>query len=253
MGLRMTTRTRWTSNLVVVAAVVAGCSAESDRFFIVQDQVPSASCQVGPERTVYRGEGVLDLSLVGSTSAGAYQLFPLLQNDLPAVGEANASQPNRLFVRAFRVRVEPGDAAPAKVTQLFERLGADPTRSLIEFQVAWAGTVEPGGGVLPAAVTVIPGELARQLRATRALEMASFVNLTVRVRAVGARQGGDLESREFVFPVRACDGCLVSRLSPCPYTPANRGHGCNVAQDDPVDCCVTGNALVCPAIPAAGP
>jgi hypothetical protein len=233
---------------IALGLALTGCSADSDRFFIVQDQVPTASCRVGPERTTYRGDGTLDLSLVGSDSPSGYQLYPLLQNDLPLVAEQNASQPNRLFVRGFRVRVEPGQGAPARVTQLFDKLAADGS-TLLAFQEAWSGTLEPGGGVLPAHVTVIPGELARQLRATNVLETTTFVNLTVRVRAVGRRRDGELESQEFTFPVRACQGCLVARLSPCPYTPANRGHACNVAQDEPVDCCQTGNALVCPATP----
>jgi hypothetical protein len=229
---------------------LTACSGESDRFFIVQDQVPTADCVVRAERTTYRGDGLLDLSLVGADSPSGYQLYPLLQNDLPAVAEQNASQPNRLFLRAFRVRVEAGEGAPAKVAQLFDKLGADGS-TLLAFQEAWSGTLEPGGGVLPAHVTVIPGELARQLRATRVLETTGFVNLTVRVRAVGRRRDGELESQEFSFPVRACEGCLVTRLAPCPYAPVNRGHACNVAQDEPVDCCQTGNALVCPATPPA--
>jgi hypothetical protein len=209
---------------------------------------------IGQERGIYRGDGVLDLALVGSDSPSGYQLFPLLQNDLPGLSDQNAGQPNRLFVRAFRVRVEPGDGAPAKVTQLFEKLaGADQTRTLLEFQEGWAGTLEPAGGVLPARVTVIPGELARQLRATRVLDGATFVNLLVKVKAVGRRRDGELESQEFTFPIRACERCLVARLDPCPYAPSRMGHGCNVAQDEPVDCCSTGNALFCPATPPAGP
>jgi hypothetical protein len=236
---------------VLAAAGLLGCSADSDRFFIVQDQVPAADCTVGTERMVYRGEGVLDLSLVGTGSPSAYQLYPLLQNDLPLVTAQNAAQPNRLFVRAFRVRVEAGGGASTKVTQLFDKLAeADQTRTLLAFQEVWAGTIEPGGGMLSAAVPVIPGELARQIRASKALESSSFVNLIVRVRAVGHRLDGELESQEFVFPIRTCDGCLVSRLAPCPYTPTNTGQACNIAQDVPVDCCVTGNALVCPATPA---
>jgi hypothetical protein len=235
---------------ITLGLALTACSGESERFFIVQDQVPTASCVVGPDRTTYRGDGVLDLSLVGADSPSGYQLFPLLQNDLPALAGESAAQPNRLFLRAFRVRVEPGEGAPARVTQLFDKLTGEAS-PLLAFQEAWAGTLEPGGGVLPAHVTVIPGELARQLRATRALETAAFVNLMVRVRAVGHRRDGDLESQEFSFPVRACEGCLVARLSACPYTPTNRGHACNVAQDEPVDCCQTGNALVCPATPPA--
>jgi hypothetical protein len=235
---------------VLAAAALGGCSGDSDRFFIVQDQVPSATCTLGTERMLYRGEGLLDLSLVGNETPSAYRLYPLLQNDLPVATQQNAPQPNRLFVRAFRVRVEAGDGAPAKLTQLFDKLAAaDATRTLLAFQETWAGTIEPGGGLLSAAVTVIPGELARQIRTGKALDTSTFVNLVVRVRAVGQRREGEIESTEFVFPVRACEGCLVARLAPCPYAPTNTGQACNVAQDEPVDCCVTGNALVCPATP----
>jgi hypothetical protein len=240
--------------VVFAAAGMAACSRESDRFFILQAQVPGDNCVIGADRTLYIGEGTLDLSLVGSNSDVGYRLFPLLQNDLPAVKQANSPEPNRLSVRAFRVLVEPGDGAPETVTQLFTRLsGADQTRSLVEFQEPWAGSIEPGGGLLPAAVTVIPGELARQIRATRALEAATFVNLTARVRAVGEHRVGEVESREFAFPVRLCEGCLVAAIQPCPYVPVNKGNVCNVAQDAPVDCCVTGNALECPARAPARP
>lgn len=237
--------------VVAVAAVVVGglgCGGESEQFSILQDQVPSEDCVVNTERTLYAGEGLLDLLLVGPTTPFAYQLYPLLQNNLPGEGNSAAAQGNRLFVRAFRVRVEPGPGSPAKVTQLFEKLaGAEQTASLVAFQESWAGTIDPGGGLLAASVTAIPGELARQIRNTKVLETTQFVDLVVRVRAVGQRRGTDIESQEFVFPIRACEGCLIASLSECPMTPKNLGHACNVAQDRPVDCCSEGADLICPS------
>jgi hypothetical protein len=202
---------------------------------------------INTNRSVYAGEGILDLDLVGN-DVFAYMLFPLIQNDFPATGGGGAPEPNRMFVRAFRLRVEPGAGAPAAVTSLFEKLeGADATHALVEFQEPWAATIDPGGGVLAAAVGAIPGELARQLRATRALESSPRVPLIVRLRAVGKRRDGELESDEFVYPVRLCQGCLANVVGTCPHAPANTGNPCNPAQDFTVDCCQAGAELVCPA------
>jgi hypothetical protein len=199
---------------------------------------------------------VLDVSLVGAGDGAAYDLFPLLQNDYPsasAMGSGGAPQPNRLFVRAFRVRVEPGDGAPQRVFQLFDSLAGGQGRNLVEFQQPWAGTIEPGGGLMAAGVGVIPAELARQLRDTKILDGGALVPLIVRVRAVGQRFDGDVESTEFVYPIKACLGCLVGNVFACPFKAANAGNACNVAQDALVDCCSQGGELICPAVAPAGP
>src|SRR5688500_10310729 len=109
--------------MAAAVGLLSGCSEDS-RLFILQNQVPTSGCSVTTNRTVYQGDGTIDLSLVGGGSAFGYQLFPLIQNDYPAAGSAGAPEPNRLFVRAFRVRVEPGDGAPAKVFEFFDKLAS---------------------------------------------------------------------------------------------------------------------------------
>jgi hypothetical protein len=247
------------TRLSVVAAALSGllcaCSDDvSSRFFILQNQVPTAGCKISASRSdVYQGEGRLDVSLVSPGSTFAYELFPLIQNSFPSAGGMSANEPNRLFVRAFRVRVEAGDGAPQKVYDFFNKLAqSDQTSGFLEFQQPWAGTIEPGGGLLAAAVGVIPGEVARQLRATRALDTTS-VPLLVHLKAVGKRQDGEVESGEFTYPIQACDGCLGVNLGSCPATPVNMGNACNIAQDATVDCCTRGVELTCPARPAEKP
>jgi hypothetical protein len=236
-----------------LAVLVGSCNESSSggRFFIVQNQVPDARCVINTGRTIYRGEGGLDVQLVG-TSGFAYTLFPLIQNDYPSSGGAGAPEANRLFVRAFRVRVEAGAGAAAKVSELIDRLGsADATRALVEFQEPWAATIDPGGGLLAAGVGVIPGELARQIRNLRVLDNGQTTQLNVRVRAVGQRRDGEVESEEFVYPIRVCEGCLIASVKTCPSTPVNFGNPCNPAQDSAVDCCLDGAELHCPATPPA--
>jgi hypothetical protein len=232
-----------------LAGLLGGCSNDSGgRFFIVQNQVPAAGCVINTDRSIYQGTGMLDLSLVGD-SAFAYLLFPLIQNDFPSVGMPGAPEPNRMFVRAFRVRVEPGAGAPASVVKKFTDLGgAEQTAALLEFQEPWAGTIEPGGGLLAAGVGTIPGELARQIQSTRATDTTPEIPLTIRLRAVGKRQEGDVESEEFVYPIKACDGCLGRKLGACPQAPTQLGNPCNSAQDATVDCCQAGAELICPSV-----
>ena len=225
-------------------SILLGACNETDsggRFFIVQNQVPEGKCVINTTRTLYRGEGSLDVDLVGATAGFAYELFPLIQNDYPSLGAAGQPEPNRLFVRAFRVRVEPGAGAPARVVELMDRLaGSDATRALVEYQEPWAATIEPGGGLLAAGVGVIPGELARQIRSLRVLDGGQTIPINARVRAVGQRRDGEVESEEFVYPIKLCQGCLISSLNVCPFAPVNAGNPCNVAQDAPVDCCQDG-------------
>jgi hypothetical protein len=230
----------------VALAGLAGlaCSGETDRFFIVQNQVPQAGCVVKTERSVYQGEGLLDLSLVSSGSTFAYELFPLIQNDYPAAA-AGGPEPNRLFVRAFRVRVEAGDGAPAKLANFIIGL-QEQEPSLVQFQTPWAASVDPGGGLLAAAVGVVPGELARRIQ-TMKLADGPGASVMVRVMAVGSRSLGEVESREFAYPVQLCQGCLVADLRACPYAPVHLGNPCNPAQDAPIDCCTQGSELSCPA------
>jgi hypothetical protein len=232
----------------IAAAAFSACTGgDAGRFFIVQNQVPQPGCLITTERTVYRGRGKLDVSLIQPGEPFAYELFPLLQNDFPASGTANAPEPNRLFVRAFRVTVEPGVGAPPSVQTAFNT-AANMSPDLLQFQVPWAGSIDPGGGLLGSAVGVVQVDLARRIQATRALEGNARVPINARVKAVGQRQDGDVESGEFVYPIEVCDGCLVGIIQACPFTAVNTGNACNPAQDSVVDCCQNGTQLVCPAV-----
>src|SRR3954452_20100450 len=121
--------------VLVLSGLLCACSEDGNsRFFILQNQVPTAGCVITTTRTVYQGQGVLDLSLIGDDTF-AYELFPLIINSYPGSTAAGAPEPNRLFVRAFRVRIEAGDGAPQKVYDLFARLGnSAQTQGFLEFQ-----------------------------------------------------------------------------------------------------------------------
>jgi hypothetical protein len=135
------------------------------------------------------------------------------------------------------------------VTELFSRLdSSEQTHALLEFQVPWAATIDPGGGLLAAFADAVPTELARQIQATRALDSTPEIPLNLRLRAVGQRRDGEMESEEFVFPISVCERCLGRNIGQCPKAPVNQGNPCNAAQDFTVDCCQAGAELICPSI-----
>jgi hypothetical protein len=242
---------RWVWAAVCGSALIAGCGDES-RFYIVQNQVPLAangSCSIPAGRgQQYAGDGVLDVALVSPTAVSAYDMYPLLQNDLPRSG-AGGVEANRLFVKGFRVRLELDAAAPAPARQVFDALAADETaRRNLAFEEPWSGTVDPGGGVIATGVHAFPGELARRLAAAKVFEAAPTVRVFATVQALGAREQGDLTTPEFRFPINVCAGCLVSQLGPCPVAArTHNGNACNLAQDDAVDCCTSDAGMICPA------
>jgi hypothetical protein len=242
---------RWIALGGCILALTAGCGGEWERFFVVQNQVPESGCLIpGTPGDIYRGSGVMDVGLVSSGAQVGYVLFPLLQNDLPARGQAGGTEPNRLVLREFRVRLELAPGAPQPLLDLFASPELAP---YLAYSTPWSGSIDPGGGTVSAGVTVVPAEVARQIEATGVLDTLSSVGLTARVWAVGDTLSETIESREFDYPIDACKYCLVSYVAACPYAPANTGNMCNIAQDEPVDCCSDGQSLLCPArAPATG-
>jgi hypothetical protein len=114
--------------------------------------------------------------------------------------------------------------------------------------VPFSGSVASGGGNTSASVDGLPAELARRIRATNVLMTTDFIYVNTTIHARGSTLNSSLRSDAFTFPIRVCDGCLIAHVDVCPFTmaAANPGNACNVAQDEAVDCCITGTQLVCP-------
>jgi hypothetical protein len=233
-----------------VFALLGGCGTPPNQFFIVQNQVEKEGCRIDTDRTVYRPVGQMDVRLVQPGASAGYVVFPLLQNDLPE--EESGPQQNRIVLKSFIVDLEPITSLPPGLAALFEDIEAnDP--SLLHFREATSGSVGPGGDLIAGSVVAISAELARRIRDVGELKTISSAQLGARIRAVGSRGTGDIESDEFFYPIEICDGCLIARVDSCPFTSApNMGNACNVAQDGIVDCCTMGSTLLCPP-PVATP
>jgi hypothetical protein len=252
-----------TRQMALRAATIAAalfhfsCGLPPGQFIIVQDQVPSEGCVVpGDPSNLYRGQGTMDVHLVSDDARTGYLLFPLLQNNLQAPEGSQTGDPNRIVMSGFDVEIRsPQGAPPSVIKDYVDGLVAAPLGSadngLVNYSLLWSGSLGSGGGYLAATVAAIPGELARQIRAKGVLSAKNYVYLTARVRGrgtLGSPSGTGVTSDPFDYPIRVCDGCLISSLQICPAMTAatNLGNVCNVAQDQAVDCCSTGTGLQCP-------
>jgi hypothetical protein len=242
-------RSRGLSSVLLLLPLLSATCGEETRFFIVQNQVPESGCSIsGARSSTYRGEGTLDTTLVSESASFAYDIYPLLQNDLPAVGTEGAPQPNRLSLKGFHVDIELAAGAPATARQVFDAVAADPNlQGLLSYDEATSGTLEPGGN-LASGVGAFPAELARRLLNSGVFSTAPRVRATIRLRALASRQSGDMESTEFRYPLDICAGCLVALRGSCPVEKLeNPGNACRYSQDNLVDCCLDSGRLRCPA------
>jgi len=235
--------------LLSIACGLAACGRVPGQFEIVNDQVPTDSCAVPVNDSVYQGQGTLDARLVRNGASAAYLIFPLLRNNLPGASGGEVDS-NKIVLTSFAVDISVL-TAPEAVTSLVGMLGADPNlSSLLHYKTPWSGSLASGGGELSAAVPAVPAELAARMLGSQGLSIQRSTWLNLRIRSFGKTTTRDIESDPFDFPIAVCDGCLIANMQPCPFmgTPSNAGHPCNVAQDYPVDCCTAGNELVCPPV-----
>jgi hypothetical protein len=238
----------------IVSTLGLSCGSPPGQFVIIQNQVPvTGGCGIpAAVSNAYRGSGDLDVRLVQTNATVGYAVFPVMQNNLPP--PEDEADLNRIKVQGFDVDVAlPEDAPPGPITDLFARLETEKPY-LLHYSIPFSASISSGGGNTSAAVDAVPAALAQEIRNTGELTTTAFAYLTTTIHVRGQTDSKrSVTSDPFVFPVRVCDGCLIASVSACPVTtePTHLGNACNVAQDDPVDCCTLGTSLVCPPRVAA--
>jgi len=246
--------------IVAFGGALAACGRVPGQFEIVQNQVPNPGCVIsGMRGAVYRGLGLLDLSLVNAGADSAYLMFPLVQNNLPAAA-GGGPDTNEIKVHSFAVDIGTNAQSylPPKVQQLFDSLNMMPGTAdyaLLHYSLPWAASVASGGGTAATFVSAFPVPLAQRVLATGDIGIsANSMVVNARVRVFGDTTTSSIESDPFDYPIEVCSGCLVTQILPCPYSaaPTNKGNECNLAQDDGVDCCSLNGNLICPAIASTG-
>jgi len=228
-----------------------GCGGPTGEFFILHIQVPAEGCVIPADRNApYKGEGVLDVRVPTPRPDIAYELFPLLENDLTSEGQGGV-EPNRIALAGFDVDINFVDGSDA-ARAFFESLALDPsTQALLHYQVPWSGSVDPAGGTTSTSTNAFPAETARRLRDSGVLTDGSVALVDAKVRAFGHKLAGSITSDVFTYPIQVCDGCLINSMTTCPASGhVLQGGICNPGQDGLVDCCTRGTDLICPATSA---
>jgi hypothetical protein len=219
--------------LVLSSGVAVFACSEDRAFYIVQNQVPQKGCVIPADDTssVYRAEGVLDVSL-----GSGYRLYPLLRNDLPVKkpqsSMSSAAEPNLLRLLQFDVVLDLGGS------------GLSIPPELTAFSRPTSGILFPGGDRKSSSVEIFPDALVSQIK----LPAGATPTVLARVTAVAESGDGDrVESLPFDYPVTLCNGCLVSVLKTCPTAEELTTLDSNVCgrpQDGPLVCCPSSTKTV---------
>jgi len=219
---------------------VLGCQDNSASLIILQNQIPGTGCTVESSSSgTHRPQGTLDvLWYTGAGQPAGYYMFPLLQNNLISTEDTSTGQieHNCLTVKEAEVDLDLGNA------------GGDVDGDLMKYKVSTAVTICPGE-MRAVSVMVIPPQIVEMIAGGIPENGTEYANVTIRM--VSKRGRTTIKSSSMSFPIKICNGCLINNLGDCsspgiPEDPAT-GNECNPAQDDPLECCVSGVDWVCPA------
>jgi hypothetical protein len=246
---------------VALTAVLglANCTDSNEALIVRHAQVPDENCGVADksEDGVRLESGILDVAL---DQLYSYKLYPLVFNQLAALGTESEIEPNRIQVTGAQVKIVP----PSGVNIPFR------DECAAEFDHPSQSSVEPGASraMRIEALRSCHASLFRDLFRQGALnpDVSESVYLRVVIRVKGKHGGTQILSSPFEFPIRVCYGCLqtgfggtyslfnfpktpsCSNLGMNPFT----GNACGPAQDfGPILCCArdaTGEVLQCPGV-----
>jgi hypothetical protein len=218
----------------------AGCTTDAGAsMYIVHNQVPEAGCVINADvGGDFRGRGMVDaLGGVG------YVFTPVAQSLIEAPSRDDIDRV--IFVRGADVTLSFQDG-------LYSEGEVDGFREagLANFRQPFSGSIMPGAST-SFAFEILPGAMLAELEGKLGPDGATTV--TAEVEIFGDVEGGEARGEPFFYPIEVCVGCLITNLGNCAelasdIEPAPGGE-CNVFQDAPVDCCVEGEDLICPAIP----
>lgn len=235
---------------LALSAVVPACAENDESIFVRAVLAPSTNRTNGicvytddPQQTQLF-EGLLDVGVRDN-----YLAVVLVGNQMITRGDPNLTraESNRVHLNGAVVRVTEPDGA-----------------LISEFTSLATGFADPGANNNPdfglMGITAIDAPTKDRIAAQLPNRSATKL-VIVNMKAFGKTTGGtDVESGEFQFPIRTCNGCLVSFANsddpaqqPRPNckaaleTTSGSGTPCFAGQDEPVPC------QLCQGRPACDP
>jgi hypothetical protein len=205
-----------------------GCIVDNDSFYISQVQKPAARCVISTSSgSDFYSSGMLDVSM-----KQGYILHPLLVNNLPAsVSRDNQPERNILQLLGIKVSIDLRDVP-----------GSYPD-ALLNFSSLASGSLLPGA-TMYTSVQGVQDALAGFLAPV--LPKNIQPQIVLKLRAVADHGGWKIESKQFLFPLTLCNGCLVDFRATCPADAKDTSvitNPCGLPQDEPVTCCKTNDQL----------
>lgn len=222
--------------LVVLGALLSlgltGCAEqEGQTFYIAFSLALEDDCEIsaGGGQVALRPRGRMDLVLTNE-----YYLFANVVNSMSTTSQVTGGTPATLQLENNNLQIIGG-----KVSYSVGDIGIDLPQNQFVFT---SGTVRPGNQS-PIQVHAIPPLVGEFLRQAPALQKRySSVEVVVKLTLEGTLQDGTVvKSREFVYPIDVCRGCLIQyNVAPefcCdPATWGDVPVPCFMGQDLSVDC-----------------
>lgn len=223
-----------------------GCAGEQESLIVLHSPAwdEEGSCLVDAANDVGLALGLLDVSV-----HTPYMLPVVLQNQLVA-DDANGVDNGEMQLRSVDVKLTM-DQAPDIIEALEER---DP--ALVDFNYPLPTDSLPSEGRAGVLVEVVSRTASQELDSQlTGLDPGSrpilSAHLVFHARRTGNAVGGigEVEAREYVFPIQICSGCLLTCSTcaggECPLEPTGLVGGvCGNAQDLPYAPAGCGNPLM---------
>lgn len=232
-----------------LAAALGACVADNgdEGIFITKNVVPGEGCTFSAsESSAFLSHGTWSaLSPVG------YRFNPQMKSRISAL--ADQEDQRTIITRGARVDIEFGD--PNLAAKL--DLAALEANGVTKFESLFSAPIAPNGGITDAGFDLITRRLIDEIAAVEpALLSGTPFRTEIIASAVvyGHMSGAEVTSQPFRFPVTLCNDCVVNVIGACPVAgdvEPRAGNPCNPYQDGVVDCCTSGEDVICPAIVAS--
>lgn len=195
---------------ILLLAGLTGCVAEQDGGLVIQQAQPLTedgnACVANADETLFISSGTVDMAI-----AQNYELFPLIRNNLGDVTQIKQYKPTdaRLNTKNISLR-------RAKISYHTQDPFSIP---LDDRTVPLSASVATGGMTTTSVELLTPTMIDRFRNADEFIVLGSqgevrparnSITLSVVVKVEGETQdGNDVESNDFTFSLRVCNGCLV--------------------------------------------
>ncbi len=233
---------------LALAAALGACVASNgdEGILITKNVAPGTGCMFTSEET----EPYIPHGMLAMTAPGGYRFHPQMKSRITASDD----QIDQRTVIVQGARIDLAFADPNLFTSA--ELATLKSRGVTHFEAAFSAPLLPNGGLTDGGfdlfnhdlIEAVGAKVPGALTGTPTLRTELIATVTV----FGDLSGQEVLSQEFKYPVTLCNDCIFHNLGACNTVPAGtkarEGNACSLYQDDAVDCCTNGTAIVCPAV-----